>query len=294
MPSSYLERGKLTQAFTITEKTCLVTGANSGIGFVIARELAMMGGRIVLVCRDGSKGKTALDRIRLETDSQSVELMIANLASLNSVRKLVTDFKLAHKNLHVLVNNAGLILGKRKVTLDGLEETFQVNYLSHFLLTYLMLDVLKASSPSRIVNISSSAHYNGRMNFEDLQQEKGYGAMKAYCQSKLAQVLFTRELSERLKESGVCVNSVHPGAVRTKWGDEAGALGIGIRLARPFMASAEKGAQTPIYVATSPELEGVSGKYFSNKKIKEPSSESKSDEEAKKLWEISSSLSHIV
>ena len=283
----------MSQAITLNGKTCLVTGANSGIGFVIARELARLGGRVIVVCRDSAKGKDAVDQIKNVTKNQTVELMIADLASLSSVRKLVDDIKMTNERLHILVNNAGLILGKRTVTADGLESTFQVNYLSHFLLTNLLLDVIKASAPSRIVNVTSSAHFGGRIDFEDLQEKNGYGAMKSYCQSKLAQVLFTHELSEKLKGTGVTVNCVHPGAVRTRWGDEAGTLGIGIRMARPFMMSPEKGAETPIYVATSQELEGVSGKYFSKKKIEESSKESNNEEEARKLWDVSLKLSGL-
>ncbi len=274
-------------------KVSLVTGANSGIGYVIARELAGMGSEVVLVCRNQSKGEMASDEIKKATGNQSVELMIADLASLDSVRKLAQDFKQKHQKLHLLVNNAGLIIGRRVPTQDGLESTFQVNYLSHFLLTHLLLDALKASAPSRIVNVTSDAHFDGHMNFEDLQEENGYGAMKSYCQSKLAQVLFTYELAERLKETGVTVNCVHPGAVRTNWGDEAGALGVGIRIARPFMLSPEKGAETPVFVATSADLEGLSGKYFSKKKDTKSSKESYDEGERKKLWEVSVKLSGL-
>ena len=274
-------------------KTCVVTGANSGMGFVVARELARMGANVVLVCRSQSKGDLASSEIRRVTGNESVELMIADLASLESVRKFARDFKQSHQKLHVLVNNAGLILGKRTLTPDGLEATFEVNYLSHFLLTHLLLDVLKASAPSRIVNISSDAHTSGHMNFDDLQCERGYGGWKSYCQSKLAQILFTYELAERLKGTGVTVNCLHPGAVRTNWGDEAGTLGIGIRLARPFMLSPDKGAETALYVSTSPDLEGVSGKYFAKKREAQSSKESYDEEERRKLWDISMKLSGL-
>jgi retinol dehydrogenase 14 len=274
-------------------KTCLVTGANSGIGFVMARELARMGATVVMVCRNQSKGEVARTEIKNSTKNESVELMISDLALLDSVRNLAKDFKQKHEKLHVLVNDAGLILGKRITTPDGLETTFQVNYLSHFLLTLLLLDCLKASAPSRIVNVSSDAHFSGHMNFDDLQEQNGYGSMKSYCQSKLAQVLFTYELAERVKGAGVTVNCVHPGTVRTNWGDEAGALGIGIRIARPFMLSPEKGAETPLYVATSPVLEGVSGKFFSKKKDTRSSNESYDETERKKLWDVSMKLSGL-
>ena len=271
----------------------MVTGANSGIGFVTAKVIARMGSSVVLVSRDAEKGKAALDQVRAETGFQSLQVMNADLASFDSVKRLASDFKETHQRLDVLVNNAGLILGKRIVTSDGLETTFQVNYLSHFLLTNLLLEVLKKSAPSRVVNVTSDAHYGGKMDFDDLQGERGYRAMRSYSQSKLAQVLFTHELARRLDGSGVSVNCVHPGVVRTRWGDEAGALSIGIKIARPFMLSPEKGASTSIYVATSPDVKGVTGKYFAKKTVRDSSKESNSDEEAKKLWEISSKLAGV-
>jgi retinol dehydrogenase 14 len=278
---------------SMKNKTCMVTGANSGIGFEVSKGLSRMGANLVMVCRDQEKGNRAKSEIVNETGNKSVELMIADLASLQSVRTLAQAYRNTHDKLHVLVNNAGLILGKRVQTADGLEETFEVNYLSHFLLTNLLLDALKASAPSRIVSVSSDAHFDGHMDFDDLQEEKRYGAMRSYCQSKLAQVLFTYELAERLKGSGVTVNCVHPGAVRTHWGDEAGALGVGIRIARPFMISPERGAETPLYAATSTELERVSGKFFSHKKERESSRESYNKEYSAKLWDVSMKLSGL-
>jgi NAD(P)-dependent dehydrogenase (short-subunit alcohol dehydrogenase family) len=271
-------------------KTCLITGANSGIGFATAREISRMGASVVLVCRDAQKGRAALEDIKGSTGNQSVELMIADLASFESVRALARDFLSTHQKLHVLINNAGVIIGKRILTKDGLETTLQVNYLSHFLLTQLLLEAIKSSTPARIVNVTSDAHFTGKMDFDDLQEERGYGAMKSYSQSKLAQVLFTHELAKKLQGSGVTVNCVHPGAVRTRWGDEAGTLAIGIKIARPFLLSPEKGAETPIYVATSPDIQGVSGKYYAKKTVRESSKESYSEDEAQRLWELSLKL----
>ena len=205
----------------------MITGANSGIGEQVALALADMGSNVAMVCRDPSKGEVARKGIVEKTGNQSVELMIADLSSLASVRELADTFKRTHYRLHILVNNAGL-LGKRIVTKDNLETTFEVNYLSHFLLTMLLLDTLKASAPSRIVNVSSSAHYRGKMDFDDLQEEKNYGAMRSYSRSKLAQVLFTHELARKLEGTGVTMNAVHPGVVRTKGLLLEGVLGIGI------------------------------------------------------------------
>ncbi len=270
--------------------TSVVTGANSGIGFVVSTELARRGSEVVMVCRDRAKGEAALAEVRRGTGNGSAQLLLADLSSLESVRELASEVLAAHERVQVLVNNAGVIIGRRTVTPDGLESTFVVNNLSHFLLTQLLLDRLKRSSPARIVNVSSSAHYRGRLDFQDLQEERGYGASKAYSQSKLAQVLFTHELAKKLEGTGVTVNAVHPGAVRTHWGDEGGALGIGIRIARPFLLSPEKGGMTPVFVATSQEVEGVSGKYFSKMKVVESSKESYDEAEMKKLWDVSTQL----
>ncbi len=275
-------------------KLCMVTGANSGIGKETSRALARMGASVVMVCRNKSKGEDALQEIsRDRANIGSLELMIADFASLDSVRKLAQEYKEKHDRLHVLVNNAGLILGHRVVTVDGMEETFEVNYLSHFLLTLLLLDTLKASAPSRIVNVTSAAHYTGHIDFDDLQEERKYGAMRSYCQSKLAQVLFTHELANRLKDSGVTVNAVHPGSVRTSWGDEGGLLSIGIRIARPFLISAQKGAETPVYVASSPELADATGRYYSNKKEELSSKESYDQSVGRRLWDVSLKLAGL-
>ena len=268
----------------------MVTGANSGIGKHLALGIARTGGTVVMVCRDQSKGETAKEEIISGTGNKKVELMLADLSSLESVRKLARGYLATHDKLNLLVNNAGVIIGKHKITPEGLEETFVVNYLSHFLLTNLLLDTLKKSAPSRIVNVTSSAHYNGHMNFADLQGEKRYSAMNSYSNTKLAQVLFTYELARRLAGTGVTANAVHPGTVRTNWGDEAGILGIGIRMARPFMATPEKGAETPLHLATSKDVEGVTGKYFASKKEKKSSEESYREDVAEKLWDVSMKL----
>ncbi len=293
---------------TMNGKICMVTGANSGIGKASVMEFAQMGATVVMVCRDEKKGKAARNEVMTATKNQSVELMLTDLSSLDSVRKLAQDYKQNYGKLHVLVNNAGIVRGSRIVTKDGLEETFVVNYLSHFLLTNLLLSILKASAPSRVVNVTSSFHLRGHMDFADLQTEKHYTAYKAYCQSKLAQVLFTYELAEKLKGTGVTVNCVHPGVVRTHLGEAGGlesfykevipwvtndVIGIGIRIAKLFVGNPKKGAESILHVATSPELEGVTGKYFSKKKERKTSEDSYDEEEAKRLWNISIKLSGL-
>lgn len=274
----------------------MITGANSGMGRATALALAKIGARIVMVCRDAAKGDEARSEVIRTSGAKNedVSLMIADLASLDSVRKLAAEFLQTKRPLHVLVNNAGLILGKRVVTKDGLETTFEVNYLSHFLLTILLLGTLKANAPSRIINVSSSAHTRGRIDFEDLQEEKGYGTFKSYSQSKLAQVLFTFEIAKRLQGTGVAVNAVHPGAVATNWGTHsAGLLSPGVRLAHPFLIGPEKGADTIVYLASSPDAADVTGRYFTKRKVVPSSKESMDEATSKRLWEVSLKLAKL-
>lgn len=273
----------------------MITGATSGIGEAAAKDLARMGAKVIIVGRDATK----CERVRNEVanaagssgDAKNVSVMVADLASLDSVRRLASDFLETKQPLHVLVNNAGLILGKRSVTKDGFETTFQVNYLSHFLLTYLLLNRIKESAPSRIINTSSDAHTGGHIDFNDLQREKHYSGLGAYSQSKLAQVLFTSELARRLAGTGVTVNAVHPGVVNTNWGrSSAGMLSVGLKIGGVFMISPEKGADTIVYLASSPEVANVTGKYFVKRSATASSKESMDDSEAKKLWDVSVQL----
>ncbi len=280
----------------IVGKTCMITGANSGIGKAATLGLAKMGAKVVMVCRDPGKAEQARAEVLQASGARKEDLsvVIADLASLASVRKMADDFIAADRPLHVLVNNAGLILAKRTVTQDGLETTFEVNYLSHFLLTHLLLATLKADAPSRIINVTSDAHTGGHMDFDDLQEERGYGAMKSYSQSKLAQVLFTRELAEKLKGTGVTVNCVHPGVIATNWArHSAGALSVGVRLGSAFMLRPEKGADTVVYLASSPEVANVTGEYFTKRKAVRPSKESMDEGEAAKLWDMSAKLAGL-
>lgn len=273
------------------EKVFIVTGASSGMGKEAALGLAGEGSTVVLACRNESKGKMALEEIRRKSGSSSLELMILDLADLRSVRRMAAEFQETHSRLDVLLNNAGLILTKREVTVDGFEMTFQVNYLSHFLLTHLLLDSLKRSAPSRVINVSSSAHTSAHVHFDDLQCEKRYSAFRAYGQSKLAQVLFTYELARRLAGTEVDVNCLHPGAVASNWGRGSGSwLSAGLRLVSVFMKSPQKGAETSIFLATAPGLEGVTGKYFSNNLETKSSAESYDQEYGKRLWDTSFEL----
>src|SRR5215217_7600416 len=277
------------------EKVCLITGATSGIGKATAMGLATLEASVVMVGRDRGRGEAALAEIKEKSTNASVDLMLADLSSQEEVRRLADEFKEAHPRLDVLINNAGVIRSKRVASADGIEMTFAVNHLAHFLLTNLLLDLLKATAPSRIVNVSSGEQRNGTIDFDDLQGEKGYKTAKAYGQSKLANVLFTYELARRLEGTGVSANCLHPGAgVRTNLGSGvSGVFGFTVRALTPLMKSPEKGAETSIYLASSPEVEGLSGGYFV-KKAEARSSDASHDERlARRLWEVSAELTNL-
>jgi NAD(P)-dependent dehydrogenase (short-subunit alcohol dehydrogenase family) len=290
MPSSLSSSREIAAGAALAGRVCLVTGGNSGIGKATAEGLAQMGASVVIVCRDRTKGERAREEIVMKTNG-SVELMLADFASLDSVRRLASDFTRMHGSLHVLVNNAGLVRLWRSVTADGFETTFQVNYLSHFLLTNLLLGVLKAGAPSRIVNVSSISHFGAKPDLKDLQLQRGYGVMKAYSLSKLELVLFTYELSRKLAGTGVTVNCLHPGAVATNiWGRALGPFSFLGKVSRLFLSSPTKGAETPLYLASSPDVEGVTGKYFDGKREKRSSESSYDEDLARSLWDRTSKM----
>lgn len=280
----------------MTGKVCLVTGANQGIGRETAAALARMGATVIMTSRDRAKGEAALADVRSRSGRQDVELMLADFGSFASTRQLAADFKAKHQRLDVLVNNAGAIMTTRSETADGFETTFGVNHLGYFLLTNLLLDTIKASAPARIVNVASRAHLRSEMDFDDLNSRQGrYSAMTTYARSKLANVLFTYELARRLEGTGVTANCLHPGVVRTGFGkNNSGYAKLLFQafqiVARPWLLSPEKGAATSIHVASSPEVEGVTGKYFADCR-ETPSSPASYDEAAqRKLWEVSEEL----
>ncbi len=272
-------------------KVCLVTGASSGLGFVTARGLARLGATVVMVCRNQQKGEAEQAEIKTASGNDKVDLLLADLSSQQSIRQLADEFKRKYDRLDVLVNCAGGVRGKRELTADGYEQTFALNHLGYFLLTNLLLDTLKASAPSRIVSVASEAQSFGRINFDDLMGAKKYSAWGAYGQSKLANVMFTYELARQLAGSGVTANAVHPGVVRSGFGgDFGGIIGLGMKLIRPFEITPERGAQTIIYLATSPEVEGVSGEYFSNKKPIKSKKQSYDVADQQRLWQVSEQL----
>jgi len=276
-------------------KICLITGGTSGIGKITALELARMGATVVVVGRNAQKTLQVVDEIRAMTGNQAVDSLLADLSSQQSIRQLADSFKSKYTQLHVLLNNAGAVFEKRKLSVDGYEMTFALNHLAYFLLTNLLLEPIIASAPARIINVSSSAHVAGRINFDNLQSEHSYSALGAYSNSKLANILFTVELSRRLEGTQVTANALHPGFVNTGLGRNN--TGIFMQLVgaiTPLLArTPERGAQTSIYLASSPAVEGITGKYFVNSKVKQPTRQTTDLALARKLWEVSAELVHM-
>jgi NAD(P)-dependent dehydrogenase (short-subunit alcohol dehydrogenase family) len=272
-------------------KTCIVTGASSGIGKETAVALAEAGAHVAVVCRTREKGERTVAEIRRRSRSPAVSLFVGDLASLRTVRALAAEIDDALPRVDVLVNNAGLTLRERVVTEEGLETTFAVNHLAHFLLTRLLEPKLVASAPSRVVNVASDAHRWGALRFDDLMGTRAYDGWRAYAQSKLANIVFTYELARRLAGTGVTANCLHPGLVATGFAN-AGPTTIRIlsRVARPFLRSPSKGAATSIYLASSPELVGVSGKYFAGRRERRSSRASYDEGVAARLWRVSEEL----
>jgi len=274
------------------KKTIVVTGATSGIGRATALGLAKLDSRLILVGRDAGRAEETVAEIRKATGRKDVEILRGDFARQAEVRRVADELNARTEAIDVLVNNAGVTLMKRTTTPDGLETTFAVNHLAYFLLTGLLLPRLRAAAPgARIVNVASDAHRWGALDFDDLQNERTYKAMKVYGQSKTANILFTQELARRLAGSGVSVNALHPGAVATRLGRGSGAhFDLLQRVIGVFMKSPAQGAETSIYLASAPELEGVSGRYFANRKEKAPMPHASDPALAKRLWQISEEL----
>src|SRR5437870_6553171 len=282
---------KGTMVANMEDRVLLVTGANSGIGKATALGLARLGRTVVMAWRSATRGEAAGQDIVRDSRNSKVYLEIVDLASEDSTRSFAEEFKRKYPRLDVLINNAGVYTPHREVTPDGLERTFEVNYLSGFLLTHLLLDLLKKSAPSRIVNVSSSAHSGGTIHFDDLQGEQRYGGFGAYGQSKLAQILFTQELARRLQGTGVTVNACHPGVIRTNLG--MGGTSVVVRFVRMFFKTPGEGAETPIYLAVSPEVERVTGQCFAYKHVRDPSREAQDPNVARRLFDVSKELAHL-
>jgi NAD(P)-dependent dehydrogenase (short-subunit alcohol dehydrogenase family) len=276
-------------------RTCLVTGATSGIGKATAAGLARLGADLVLVARDRARAVATVADLQAATGNPGIELLVADLAFRASIRQLAQEVGRRTGRLDVLVNNAGGYWATRHTTVDGLEWTFAVNHLAYFLLTNLLVDLLRASAPARIVNVTSGAQAVGDIHLEDLQFERRYRGQAAYNQSKLANVLFTYELARRLGGSGVTVNCGAPGVTRTNFGraDSGPVLRLLTPLARPFMRTPGQGADTAVYLASSPEVEGVTGSYLARRRARRSSKRSYDRELAGRLWRVSEELTGL-
>ena len=275
-------------------KVVLITGGTSGIGKAAATALAGMGATVVITGRNEERGMRALQEIREESGNDGVELILADLTVQDEVRRLAEELRERHNQLEVLVNNAGLVLSERTETPDGIETQLAINHLAPFLLTNLLLDLLKESAPSRIVTVSSDAHRWAKIDLDDLQSRKRYRGMQVYGKTKLANIMFTYELAERLEGTGVTANCMHPGGVNTNFGNnQGGPMNLLFRLFKPFMRSPEQGADTLIYLASSPEVEGMTGKYLADRKVKAASDAAYDETTRKRLWEASEELTGL-
>jgi len=298
-----MKNGERPMEASLKNKYCMVTGASSGIGREIAVGLARRGAKVFMVCRDAGRGRAAQEYIRRQSGNEDLHLLLADLSAQKQIRKLADDFMREHGRLNLLVNNAGIIMGKRVLTEDGIEMTFAVNYLAFFLLTNLLLDALRQGAPSRVVNLTTSLHKMARLDFDNLQGEKSFGRQSSYAGSKLAVVLFTYELARRLEGSGITVNCVCPGACSSGiWSQSSRTIDA---FFHALMKGPEQGAVLPLHLACSGVLEGKTGRYFETKqhlkisKVNVKGTESRSSassydkESAARLWTISRKLTGL-
>jgi NAD(P)-dependent dehydrogenase (short-subunit alcohol dehydrogenase family) len=276
-------------------KICLVTGGTNGIGKATAQALAQMGATVVIVGRDAQKAAQVSKEIQAASGNQNVAWLLADLSSQQDIRRLATEFKNKYSQLHVLINNAGGTFMTRQLSVDGIEMTFALNHLAYFLLTNLLLEMIKASAPARIINVSSDAHSGGKIEFDNLLGERSFSGIGPYGNSKLANILFTTELARRLAGTGVTVNALHPGLVSTGFGkNNPGFLMKIMGVVIPLIArSPEKGAETSIYLVSSPAVQNITGKYFVDCKVTQPAPQATESAVARKLWDISAEMVHL-
>ncbi len=287
-------------------KVVVITGATSGIGQVAAEKLAGMGGRIIQIARDRNRGEAAIERLRQLAPALPHAIYYADLSKLRDMKLVAAQIAAAEPRIDVLINNAGAMFGSRQLTEDGLERTFALNHMSYFVLTHGLRERLKTSAPARVVNTSSDAHQSFTLDFDDLQSEKAYRfnflewmryggpGFKVYGRSKLCNILFTRELARRLAGSGVTANCLHPGFVATRFGDDSGGLiGFGIRIGKRFALTPEQGAETLVYLASSPEVATVTGEYFHKCHPAQPTAEAQNEDKARRLWQESANIAGL-
>lgn len=280
---------------TMHGKICLITGGTNGIGKSTAQKLARLGATVVIVGRDEQKTNQVVAGIRSATGNPNVDSLLADLSSQQAIHQLAREFKRKYAQLHVLLNNAGGAFSARQLSVDGIEMTLALNHLAYFLLTNLLLDTLQASAPARVINVSSDAHARGKIDFDNLQGERSYSSFGPYGNSKLANILFTLELARRLEGTGVTVNALHPGFTRTGFGKNNPGLFMKVMgVIVPLIArSPEKGAATSIYLASSPEVHGLTGKYFIDCKVSQAAPQAMDSGVAQKLWAVSAEMVHL-
>ena len=266
-------------------KTIVATGATSGIGEAAVLALAGQGARIVIVARDEARGRATMQKIEAKAPGLGHRLHLADLSSIAETRQVGAGITASEPRIDVLINNAGALFSNRRVTPEGVELTFALNHMSYFVLTEALRERLIASAPARIVSTSSTAHQGAKLDFNDLQSANGYGGLKVYGRSKLANILFRRELARRLAGTSVTANCLHPGVVKTRFGESSGGFaGLLIPFLRPFFISPEAGADTIVYLASSPDVVGMTGGYFAKRTLTEPSAAARDDAAAKRLW----------
>jgi NAD(P)-dependent dehydrogenase (short-subunit alcohol dehydrogenase family) len=275
-------------------KICLITGATSGIGQAAALALSQMGATVVVVGRSEERCQNTVANIQRETGNFYVNYLLADLSVQSQVRQLAENFKSRYKRLDVLVNDAGAIFLRRQLSADGIEMTFAVNHLAYFLLTNLLLDTLKTSAPARVVNVASNSHLGQHLDFDNLQLKRGYNPMRAYGRSKLCNLYFTYELARRLEGTGVTVNAMHPGFVHTNMAANNGWLvSLFLPLIHRNSLTPEQGARTAVYLASSPDVETVTGKYFVREREVASDPVSYDQAAAKRLWEVSEKMTQV-
>lgn len=276
---------------SMSGKICLVTGATAGIGEVTAGALAKQGATVVIISRNQQRCEDSVARIRQDAQNPAVDYLVVDLSSQTEIRRVVEQFQQKYARLDVLVNNAGGFFGRRQESVDGIELTWALNHLNYFLLTQLLLDMLRASAPARVINVSSNAHFGAQINFDDLEYRRGYFGWRVYGQSKLANVLHAYELARHLDGTRVTVNALHPGFVATRFASNNGWLyRVGLRVAHLIALAPEKGARTSIYLASSPQVEGITGKYFVEEKPVSSSPQAYDEVVARRLWEVSAEM----
>jgi NAD(P)-dependent dehydrogenase (short-subunit alcohol dehydrogenase family) len=275
-------------------RVVVITGATSGIGQIAAERLADLGARLVLVARDRTRGEAAIERLRARAPGVAHRAHYADLSRIAETKRVAAEIGAAEPRIDVLINNAGAMFAARHVTEDGLERTFALNHVAYFLLTHGLRERLLASAPSRVINTASNAHRRARLDFDDLQSARDYRGLMVYSRSKLCNILYTRELARRSAGTRVTANSLHPGFVATRFGDQSGGLlTYGVRLAKLFGISAEKGAETLVYLASDPEVASISGGYFYQCQLATPTRAAQDDAAAQRLWSETAKLARI-